>query len=161
MNIFITRQASSPSGTPGELTVTNPQGQTLTCKTLELPWKDNQPSISCIMADSYPATIWHSDHLDCDVLRLQDKHGRKDGLIHCGNFAGDVSQGLETQVHGCTLVGSSYGTLTNDEGQAQAAILNSRVTLKRIIEFVGEGEHTVEYRWGSGCAPGTQPQEQS
>ena len=160
MKIVITRQASSPSGTPGELQVTNPQGETFACKTLELPWKDNQSGISCIMADSYPATIWHSAHLDCDVLRLTDKHGRKDCLIHCGNFAGDVSQGLETQVHGCTLVGSSYGTLTNDEGKSQTAILNSRVTLKRLINFVGRGEHLVEYRWSPGCAPVTQPQEQ-
>ena len=112
------------------------------------------------MADSYKSTIGHSDHLDCDVLRLEDKHGRKDCLIHCGNFAGDVSQGLKTQVHGCTLVGSSYGTLTNDEGHAQTAILNSRTTLKRLIEFVGRGEHLVEYRWAPGCAPHTPPQEQ-
>ena len=161
MNVVITRQASSPSGTPGELQVTNSHGETLACKTLELPWKDNQPGISCIMADSYKATIWHSDHLDCDVLRLEDKHGRKDCLIHCGNFAGDVSQGLETQVHGCTLVGSSYGTLTNDEGKAQIAILNSRTTLKRLIDFVGRGEHLVEYCWAPGCAPHTTSQEPS
>jgi hypothetical protein len=59
-----------------------------TCATLELPCQDNTPGISCIIDDSYNATIWHSDHLDCDLLRLQDKHGRQDCLIHCGNFAG-------------------------------------------------------------------------
>ncbi|MFZ6848096.1 DUF5675 family protein [Undibacterium sp. RuRC25W] len=153
MNITITRKQSTPSGTPGNLTVVNPAGDTFTCETLELPWQDNTPGISCIINDSYSAAIWHSDHLDCDVLRLEDKHGRQDCLIHCGNFAGDVSQGMETQVHGCTLVGSRYGSLANDDGSAQMAILNSRVTLAQLIEFVGTGEHNVDYHWAQGCEP--------
>ena len=153
MNITITRKQSTPSGTPGNLTVVNPAGDTFTCETLELPWQDNTPGISCIINDSYSAAIWHSDHLDCDVLRLQDKHGRQDCLIHCGNFAGDVSQGMETQVHGCTLVGSRYGSLVNDDGREQLAILNSRSTLARLIAFVGAGEHTVDYHWAPGCEP--------
>ncbi|WP_045739420.1 DUF5675 family protein [Xanthomonas sp. MUS 060] len=63
---------------PGELVATNDAGHAFTCDTLELPWQDNAPGVSCIMNDHYSATIWHSDHLDCDVLRLEDKHGRKD-----------------------------------------------------------------------------------
>lgn len=153
MNIVITRKQSTSSGTPGELVAMNPAGETFTCNTLELPWQDNTPGVSCIIDDSYGATIWHSDHLDCDVLRLEDKHGRQNCLIHCGNFAGDVSQGMETQVHGCTLVGSRYGSLANDDGDTQLAILNSRVTLARLIAFVGSGEHTVSYQWAQGCEP--------
>lgn len=153
MNIVITRKQSTSSGTPGELAVMNPAGETFTCDTLELPWQDNTPGVSCIIDDSYRAAIWHSEHLDCDVLRLEDKHGRQNCLIHCGNFAGDASQGMETQVHGCTLVGSHYGSLSNDDGNAQLAILNSRVTLARLIEFVGAGGHTVDYHWASGCEP--------
>ena len=153
MNITITRKQSTSSGTPGNLTAVNPAGDIFTCATLELPWQDNTPGISCIINDSYSASIWHSDHLDCDVLRLQDKHGRQNCLIHCGNFAGDVSQGMETQVHGCTLVGSRYGALANDDGSAQMAILNSRATLAQLIEFVGAGEHTIDYQWTHGCEP--------
>lgn len=84
---------------------------------------------------------------------MEDKHGRQNCLIHCGNFAGDVSQGMETQVHGCTLVGSRYGSLVNDDGDAQLAILDSRVTLAKLIAFVGSGEHTVSYQWAQGCEP--------
>lgn len=153
MNITITRKQSSPSGTPGELVATNSAGETFSCNTLELPWQDNTPGVSCIIDDSYRATIWHSDHLDCDVLRLEDKHGRQNCLIHCGNFAGDVSQGMETQVHGCTLVGSRYGSLVNDEGGTQLAILESRVTLANLIAFVGGWEVTVDYQWAEGCDP--------
>lgn len=153
MNIVITRKHSSPNGTPGELIATNDAGQTFTCDTLELPWQNNAPGVSCIMNDRYRATIWHSDHLDCDVLRLEDKHGRRNCLIHCGNFAGDVSEGMETQVHGCTLVGRRYGALVNDDGGAQLAILDSRVTLTRLIAFVGSGDHIVDYQWAQGCEP--------
>lgn len=153
MNIIITRKTSIDSGTPGNLVAVNAAGETFRCLTLELPWRDNQCGISCVCDDSYRATPWYSDHLDCDVLRLEDKHGRQNCLIHCGNFAGDVSLGMETQVHGCTLVGGRYGSLTNEDGHAQLAILESRATLAKLIAFVGEGEHTVEYRWAPGCAP--------
>ncbi|WP_045739450.1 DUF5675 family protein [Xanthomonas sp. MUS 060] len=66
MNIVITRKHSTPNGTPGELIATNDAGHAFTCDTLELPWQDNAPGVSCIMNDHYSATIWHSDHLDCD-----------------------------------------------------------------------------------------------
>jgi len=153
MNITITRKKSMPNGTAGELFVTNQIGETFSCNTLELPWLDNEPGVSCILADTYDASIWHSEHLDCFVLRLGDKHGRQDCLIHCGNFAGEVSAGLETQVHGCTLVGDRYGELANDEGVSQMAILGSRETLARLIEFIGSGPHFVMYQWVQGCDP--------
>jgi len=153
MNVLITRQASTSSGTPGRLLATNAAGAAYACVTLELPWRQNQSGASCIVADSYRATIWHSDHLGCDVLRLEDKHGRKDCLVHPGNFAGDESLGFETQVHGCTLVGRQYGSLLNDRGHSQLAILESRVALTQLLAFIGAGEHFVEYRWAPGCAP--------
>jgi hypothetical protein len=153
MNITITRSHSNPSGTPGDLVVTNAAGETFTCRTLELPWRNNEPGVSCIMEDSYRATLWRSEHLDCDVLRLEDKHGRQNCLIHCGNFAGDVTDGMETQVQGCTLVGDRYGSLVNDDGSSQVAILDSRLTLLRLVAFVGTGEHTVNYQWAEGCEP--------
>jgi len=153
MHIVITRQASSDSGTPGALTVTNPAGESFACDTLELPWHDNASDVSCICADVYGATPWYSDHMHCEVLRLQDKHGRQDCLIHCGNFAGDAALGFETQVRGCTLVGDRYGWLINEQGRSQRAILDSRATLEGLIAFLGAGEHTVTYTWAPGCAP--------
>ena len=153
MNILITRQPSTKSGTPGQLSVVNAAGAVFTCTTLELGWHDNQSGVSCVLADTYRATIWHSEHLDCDTLRLEDKHGRQDCLIHCGNFAGDKTFGLETQVHGCTLVGSEFGSLLNDVGDSQFAILDSRATLAKLVAFVGPGQHNVEYRWAPSCAP--------
>jgi hypothetical protein len=148
-DIHITRNQTSASGTHGDLLAINAAGESFGCVTLELPWQNNACGVSCIMPDSYAAAIWRSDHLECDVLRLEDKHGRQNCLIHPGNFAGDVSQGLETQVHGCTLVGSNYGALINVDGKSQAAILNSRATLAKLIAFVGPGTHSVTYAWAA------------
>ncbi|CBA16893.1 hypothetical protein XALC_2413 [Xanthomonas albilineans GPE PC73] len=36
---------------------------------------------------------------------------------------------------------------------AQLAILDSRMTLTRLIAFVGSGDHTVDYQWAQGCEP--------
>lgn len=155
MDITVIRQPSAPDGTEGALTVINPAGEIFTCETLELPWHDNQSGISCIMADTYNATVWHSDHMNCDVLRLEDKHGRRDCLVHAGNFAGDAAMGFETQVHGCTLVGNGYGSLSNDNGNTQLAILQSKKTLAALLAFIGGGEHTITYTWAEGCEPAT------
>lgn len=157
MHIVITRQSSTLSGTPGLLYAVNAAGASYACATLELPWRDNASGVSCIEADTYRATPWHSEHLGCDVLRLEDKHGRADCLIHCGNFAGDQAHGLQTQVHGCTLVGARFDSLRNDSGQWQLAIIDSRLTLAKLVAFAGPGEHVVEYRWAPGCAPADAP----
>ncbi len=153
MNITITRQKSEPTGTKGDLLVCNLAGKSFTCKTLELPWHDNHPDSSCIIADSYRATIWYSPHLDAEVVRLEDKHFRKDCLIHFGNFAGDVSQGFASDVEGCTLLGISYGELKNKSGVMQEGILHSRSALVSLLNFIGPGEHTVAYQWAEGCDP--------
>ena len=49
--------------------------------------------------------------------------------------------------------GSRYGSLAKDDGSAQMAILNSRATLAQLIDFVGAGEHNVDYQWAQGCEP--------
>lgn len=151
MNITITRQQSQDWGTPGHLVV---EETGFECETLELPWRDNAKGVSCIMADSYTATVWHSDHLGVDTLRLEDKHGRADCLIHQGNFAGDTEMGLETQVHGCTLPGASYGNLARTDGQGiQQGILKTRTVLAGLLANIGAGPHVVTYRWAEGCEP--------
>ncbi|MBF0184805.1 MAG: hypothetical protein HQM06_10515 [Magnetococcales bacterium] len=153
MQIIITRSASQDSGTPGELLAINEAGKIFRCKTFELPWRDNQKSISCICSDSYPAIIWFSRRFRRQVLRLEDKNGRTDCLIHPGNFAGDSALGYKTDVQGCTLVGKSFGLLNNGNGQSQIAILDSRTTLQQLVQCIGSEPITVQYQWAEGCVP--------
>jgi hypothetical protein len=88
-----------------------------------------------------------------DVLRLEDKHGRRDCLVHTGNWAGDSLKGFHTQIHGCTLVGSSFGSLAPEGKKEQFAILRSVATLKQLLAAIGVGPHSVQYEWSAGCVP--------
>jgi hypothetical protein len=68
-----------------------------------------------------------------------------------------VALHLETQVQGCTLVGSRYGALLNDDGSDQLAILDSRDTLARLLAFIGsDAALALEYRWAPDGAPAAQ-----
>ena len=156
MDIKIVRDLSRMTleGTPGKLDT----GTGFTCDTLELHWADNQRGISCITpapdgtSETYNATIWHSPTLNRDVVRLEDKYGRQDCLLHNGNWAGEGPNEV-TQVHGCTEVGRGYGQIKRpvDGNVTQFGIMNSVVTLEALIAHIKENADdqpfTVSYSW--------------
>jgi len=100
------------------------------CRTLELPWRDNQRQISCIPPGEYNVEI-----------RLSNKYGRVYWvrkvpnrtyiLIHSGNYAGDVSEGFKSHVMGCILLGKKSGFLGG-----QVAVLNSKITIRAFTEYM-------------------------
>ncbi|MBF0095976.1 MAG: hypothetical protein HQM04_00180 [Magnetococcales bacterium] len=157
VSLTITRFASTPAGTPGELLLRDKQQILFACKTLELPWHNNQSGISCIRQDSYAAWIWFSRRFKRNVLRLEDKHGRFNCLIHEGNFAGDVAMGFVSHVQGCTLVGNSFSPMDNGSGTPQLAIRNSTTTLEQLIALLDLEKYVVHYQWAPGCAPMNNP----
>tara|TARA_R110002012_G_scaffold1170_7_gene4903 strand:+ start:1198 stop:1644 length:447 start_codon:yes stop_codon:yes gene_type:complete len=72
------------------------------CDTLELPWKDNQRSVSCIPAGNYEARIRlakESGSRDYKHLLVKDVPNRSYILVHIGNTTKDTK--------GCILVGQS------------------------------------------------------
>lgn len=75
--------------------------------TIELPWNDNKPNISCIPQGIYNATPYSSSRFK-NVYKILNVPDRKSILIHAGNFAYDVkllagSHSSDTQ--GCILIG--------------------------------------------------------
>ena len=154
---IIRRRKGEHWGTPG--TLRSEKG--FQCDTLELPWADNQRGKSCIIADTYNGWVWHSPTMNRPVVRLEDKHGRRDCLIHNGTWAGDVGiddnldgkPDFVTQVHGCTLVGMGYSTIQRPDGEWQMGILSSKKTLAALVAHLGEGHHRFVYVWEDGCAP--------
>jgi len=112
-------------GTFGHL-VTND----FTCRTLELPWRYNAPTLSCISLGEY----------DCEFIRspkfgwtyhIKNVLNRSHILFHSGNYAGDVKKGFRTDSWGCILLGKYRGTLGS-----QGAVLVSRVTFKKFISYM-------------------------
>jgi hypothetical protein len=150
LKVEILRGKSTNDGTPGKLTCENG----FSCDALELPWHNNKTGLSCIVADTYVAKRWHSPHFNRWVYRLEDKHGRKDCLLHPANFAGEVGIGEESQLHGCTAVGKGYGNIARDDnGTLQLGILHSSATLDALFDSTHGDDLEITYRWADGCEP--------
>lgn len=166
----VPRKRSTPLGTPGRMTLENG----FACDTLELAWHNNERGRSCTIADTYRGKAWWSPMLKRVVIRLEDKHGRHDCLVHNGNFAADEEDldgdGVDevTQIHGCTETGNGYGDVKRKDGKMQWGIRGSVAALTALIDSLrcpveeadtvltidGEqhGFHDVEltYSWEEG-----------
>lgn len=168
----VVRQASTPLGTPGRMTLENG----FSCDTLELAWHNNERGRSCTAAGVERGRVWWSPMLKRLVIRYADRNGRHDCLCHNGNFAADEEDldgdGVPevTQIHGCTEVGRGYGDVKRKDGKMQWGITRSVAALEELITSLRDesvetgladkdgfvsGYHEVEivYRWADGSAP--------
>lgn len=99
-----------------------------TCKSLELPWKDNQRKISCIPEDEYLVVKRKAHELrKYDHFHVTNVPGRDWILIHTGNKV--------SQILGCILVGDKFVHLDND---GNLDVANSTVTLKMLYAILPE-----------------------
>lgn len=72
--------------------------------TVEKPWKNNQPFVSCIPAGRYTITKGDSPRFGPNTWQVMDVPNRTHILFHVGNTADDVV--------GCIAVGTNvYGNL--------------------------------------------------
>lgn len=67
-------------------------GGTELCKTIELPWKNNQPRVSCIPEGGYRLRRRHSPRFR-EHFEVMDVKDRKYILFHAGNDAGKELRG--------------------------------------------------------------------
>ncbi len=81
------------------------------CLTLENPWKDNEPAVSCIPTGEYEVMPVNSPKFGA-TWEVVDVAGRTHILFHKGNTHLDT--------HGCILLGERFGHLSGIP-----AILNS------------------------------------
>jgi len=128
MKVLIERKPSTDEGTFGTLTIPE---KNLQWVSLELPWRDNQPIISCIPPGTYNAGIYESPRHGT-VYILEDVPGRADVEIHIANFAGDKDKGYKSDLLGCITVGLAEGVL-DANGQKQKAVLNSGLAFKQFM----------------------------
>lgn len=117
----IVRERMSPAApTTGELLV---EGEHF-CWTLELPWRDNAPGISCIPLGAYGVFMTLSTRFKREMPRLIGVPGRLGVLIHSGNTDHDTE--------GCILVGNR-----RDDG----IVYESRDAFARFMEWFGSVGH--------------------
>lgn len=125
--VTLTRQLDTGIETLGELKY----GE-FSCKTLERPWKDNKPNISCIPKGTYRCRYNFSPKFMKYTYELQNVHKRSGIRIHSGNYFSDIQ--------GCILLGTGYKDLNNDK---QTDIINSKVTVKRLEDLLGKQDFTL------------------
>lgn len=140
--LTIDRGSSTDQGTLGSAELNNAAGITLwQAHSIELPWRDNAPDLSCIDPGVYVAKYLWSDHFQRKVYHLQNVPGRSAVELHVGNVAGDTTKGFKSDVLGCTVFGTEVGTL-----YGQTAVLNSGVAYDALIAATGGADIEVEYR---------------
>lgn len=124
--------------TEGELEVFNEDTGELefVCKTLELPWLDNQTSISCIPEGHYDV-IPRTSQKYKNHLHVTDVPDRSYILIHWGNYAGSKNPRTGSpDIRGCILVGKS---LTDINGDGIRDITSSKNTFKELMKVAPDG----------------------
>ena len=129
VNLLIIRDTFTEKSTLGRLFVNCEDF----CDTLELPYRDNQRSISCIPAGEYKVRLRlarESATRDYLHLLVQDVPNRTYILFHRGNTAKDT--------RGCILVG---------QGSQQDIVHNSTLAMdllmKEIINLGGENINLI------------------
>ena len=136
--ITLTRHSTSEKGTTGTLEV-----EDLRLPTIEPPWRDNTPSVSCIPSGVYTLSPYTSGRYgDCFRL-LGGTVGSQQGysprfavLIHAGNW--------HTDSQGCILPGLSKGW---DDTKDLPAVWHSRKAMARLRNAI-DGPVELVIGWG-------------
>ena len=123
INLLLIRDTFTDESTIGELFLNTERF----CDTLELPYKDNQRSVSCIPTGEYKVRMrYPRESATRDYLHLlvQEVKDRSYILFHRGNSAKDT--------RGCILVG-----LGSQQDIVQNSTLAMDLLLKEIINLGG------------------------
>lgn len=103
---------------------------------LELPWRDNKPNISCIPVGEYFVSLRYSPHFHRELYHLHNVKDRSYILIHPANLAGDVSKGWQSQLQGCITIGKRVGKIRNKFGKMQRAIISSGIAINEFYSIM-------------------------
>jgi hypothetical protein len=134
MNQISLTRYYTPHATWGDLYL--PDG--FACKTLELPWLQNQVRISCIPEGEYTLRKRRSGVVErssggefLDGWEVTGVDGRTWIMIHPGNWTTDIL--------GCIAVGESHAILRNAKTSAhQMAVNKSRATFRVLMAALSE-----------------------
>ncbi len=105
-----------------------------TLTTIELPWRDNKPLVSCIPHGDYEVAWGYGAHLGeaLELLAVPDRTGI---FIHVANFASELL--------GCIGVGLSFGELNGFP-----AVRQSKLGLDRLKTILGDQKSfPLSIRW--------------
>lgn len=105
-------------------------------QTMELPWKDNQPSISCIPEGKYELKRYRrlSGKMSIEVCKVPSRTAI---LIHAGNDATQDEDGADTQ--GCILP-NTIVTIKLGKLRGSGSIVATNNFYKKVFAALDKGE---------------------
>lgn len=106
------------------------------CKTLELPYRDNERNVSCIPEGFYDVVPRQSPKYG-NHLHITGVPNRSLCLFHHGNYVGSPNPktGLP-DIRGCVLVGKDHIDITGDGIKEVTA---SKNTMKELMKVAPDG----------------------
>lgn len=129
--VTITRTKSNSKQVTGHLVATN-GGAVYTCKTLELPWKDNAKNISCIPTGTYKVNYTFSPKFLKYTYEIKNVPNRSGIRIHSANYA--------SQLNGCIALGTQL-TDINKDGELDTT--NSKIAISAFEGFMLKKSFTL------------------
>ena len=102
--------------------------KTFSCFTVENPWLENVPYVSCIPPGRYLLKLGRYNAGGYDAYEVQEVQGRTLIKMHIAN--------LPTEVDGCMGVGDSITRLNGE-----LAVSNSRDTFDRLMEMLDRAKY--------------------
>lgn len=132
--------------------LTTPSG--LQVYTLECPWRGNREGVSCIPAGNY-VVEWTTKPAHGECYEVKEVPGRTAILFHAANWAGDVSRGYVTELHGCIAPGRSIqdamvlrGALKTPTRATQKGVTSSRDALGALVDDLEKENFVLVIEWG-------------
>ena len=139
---ILDRTESCDEGTFGWLRVLNELtgDEIFACATVELPWRDNRPMLSCIPAGSYEFR-WRKDSpKNGACYEAVSVPGRSNIQIHGANLAGDELHGYVKQLDGCIAPGTAVITFRSGNKPAgprdQRGVSASKSTVAQLVDVL-------------------------
>lgn len=161
MRAVLTRLRFTDDGVFGEFVVYDAQGvPVFRCVTGELPWRDNQPDLSCIPEGVYRAFWEYSPKHGRFLFHLHGVAGRSVIEIHAANLMGDAKLGKVAQLLGCIAPGQEVLTFragtTYSHGAPplaadQLGVTASGDTLAKLEAVLGTSPFDIEVRRAAGA----------
>lgn len=125
------RLVEHPDGTFGKFTI-----GPLTFYSLELPWRNNAPSVSCIPPGLYKAVLTHSPRFGRPLYLVGPVSGRTGIRIHAANLA--------RQLNGCIALGERLGVM-----DGVRCLLLSAPAVRRLETYTEGRPFSLEIRRAS------------
>jgi len=123
--IYIFRHQKTDSQTLGLVTAWN-GFEAYQCRSLELPWKDNEVRVSCIPAGEYDC-VKHTSPKFGECFWVKDVPNRSEILIHPANYV--------SQLLGCVAMGKKHIDINGDHLED---VTNSKDTIKELLGHMPE-----------------------